>query len=322
MKGTPRASHAENVAAKLAAALFFAASFSAWLARGVPFIPPALIPMFLTVPLFSLSEVPGNSLEIGELLFAVSVLLWSFENARRHWMVDREGPGAMLRGGLVLVAIPLVLTIGATAAFHMENQLRKRLNQYAAVTYPKLEMFAQAQEVYRYIFANPIYVTADTRLSYATMLIANGAVCDGLAQLARTVGSIERDIGADGASASDLRRLASAYALMGKDDLARETFDRAIELDRRSLAAATDPNGLTPILWSLSKSFRAMGDLDEALASAEAARRRAASASERWALDRWIGSLKWRIRDRDEEADGAAESVRAFAPTDCAGPAP
>jgi hypothetical protein len=141
------------------------------------------------------------------------------------------------------------------------------------------------------------------------MLLATGRVCDAVEQLSRTVSSIKRDIKTDGVSAPNLRRLGLAYAHMGKDSDARVTFDGAIQFDRRALAATMDPNMLAPIHLSISQSFRAKGDLDEALASAEEGLQRAVHAFDRRHLEKWIRSLKQANWDRDAREAGESGNV-------------
>jgi len=272
--------------------------------RGMPFLPASLIPLFMLVPLFILTPRITNY-EIAELLFSIAVMFWSFWFATRH---SAEHIG--INGSSIFLAVialwflPVLLAFIVTDSFGRELSLKHYLNQLANPGPGKLlrNLPDQSMSVYRYILSNPRYMTLETRVNFAGLLIAMNEHCKARQQLEMAATQIHESHEKQGPRPSTLRLLGSVYLQLDRAAPAHAAFQQAISVDRQLIEATDDPNTLVRVLWSLSDTMEYMGRLQEAHALAEKARMVATDAKERWRSERRLRLLKREIRISERKA--------------------
>ena len=89
-----------------------------------------------------------------------------------------------------------------------------------------------------------------------------------------------------------LRQLGIIFTLLGQNDRADVEFNHAIEIDRQQLALVSRPNQKSKLLWSISETMEARGDVASAIANAKQARAMAVSARLSYKLEKWIKTLE------------------------------
>jgi len=256
---------------------------------GLPVIPPRLLPFFLMVPFFFIVKPLARSDEIGELFLAAAVAAWTIDLWLRHTI---SGPPR--NGKCALIVLGLLLgggLLAAALAWKFPGSFKGSLNHMAQHTYPGRKMYAQADQIYRYIYAHPHLLKPDTRLQHARMLLSLGQTEQAREVLLEAQNALQGGPGTKEEKADFLRRKGIVHALLGEADSAETYFDESIALERRLAEQTPDPDEKADLLWSVAQTLEARGDRTGALETARQARDVCRSARKQRRLTEWIHFL-------------------------------
>jgi hypothetical protein len=257
----------------------------------LPVFPLSVIPLFLLFPaVYALHEPLGwveliRKDEIAEWCLGIAVLVWSLDQIVVRHRISRPS-GFALVGGLVGVSALILALSVALPRWVPTDDFKYQLQRIAAKSYPKKDLYPQAEKVYAYIYAHPELITDSTRINHGKLLTTLGRTDEAdrvLMDALNEIGSGSRE------SSSTLRRMGIIYKLMGRAEDANAHFDRAIETDRRSVERATSPDDKARKLISIAKTLEEKGDAEGALAVAVEAESLSPSALLRVKIKRGYG---------------------------------
>lgn len=260
--------------------------------NGVPLIPIRLVPIFLLAPFFFLFRPTVMSGEIGELFVGIAVVLWAVDLFLAHGWIKR--PERLIAVCIIVGMLFLVSIMSATLTYMHSNSkpLALRLNAMATYNYPRFGMYDQAQRLYNYIYEHPHYITSDTRINHSRMLLESGKQSEAFHVLSQALKVFEAKDPPKAQLSKHLRQLGIIFTLLGQNERADAKFNQAIEIDRRQLALVSSRNEKSKLLWSISKTAEARGDVATAIVKAEQARAMAVTAQLRRILAKWIKTLE------------------------------
>ena len=275
----------------------FSVAVSLWFPRlknriqilGFPLIPIRIVLIFLTMPYFFLVYPVAKSDEICELFLSVAVLVWAYDIFIQYgWIKRIRGLWAVTTfvGILLFVA---VLSAGMTYRF--PGYIGWRLNMTASREYTNYGMYDQAECIYEYIYSHPKYMTPETRLNHARMLLKSGNKNKALYILTEAVNEFETSDPPEKQLSRYLRSFGIVLGLLEQSDRADAKFNQAIKLDEQQIESVSNQNAKAKLLWSIAKTLEARGDISAAIDTAQQARSKAISAQLQWRLDMWIKTL-------------------------------
>jgi tetratricopeptide (TPR) repeat protein len=193
----------------------------------------------------------------------------------------------------------VLMTFASAIITHFfPGNLKTWLNLMAVRDYPERGMQDQAQQLYQYIFANPHYLTPDTRIYYSRLLLEKGQKEEAFQFLLQAQTELKPLKKSKARFSNNIRRIALIYKLLGQTEKADAKFDRAIKVDRRRLESASTGNRKAEILWSIAMTLEARGEIAAAIEMAKNARANASSQGLYWHIGRWIKTIAKRL---DEE---------------------
>lgn len=147
---------------------------------GLPLIPIKLIPMMFLPSYFWLFRPVVKSDEIGEMFFGIAMAFFAINLFSNFAWINKQYSkikafGVMIGTTSLVVALTLAMTyIGVLLSGPRADGIGWRLNMTAQRDYPAFGMYEQAQLLYEYIYANPIYIRPETRTNNAKMLLKAG----------------------------------------------------------------------------------------------------------------------------------------------------
>jgi tetratricopeptide (TPR) repeat protein len=278
--------------------LIFSVTVSLWFPRlknrvqtlGLPLIPTRIVIVFLTVPYFFLVHPVAKSDEIGELFLSIGVVVWASDIFIQYgWIKRNRGLWAVISifGTLLFVAI-----LSAGMAYRFPSDIGWRLNLTASRDYPGFGMYDQAESIYEYIYSHPEYMTPETMLNHARMLLKLGNKDKALHILTEAVNRLEISDQPENQRSSYLRSFGIVLGLLELSDRADAKFNQAIKVDKQQIELVSNQNAKAKLLWSIAKTLAARGDISAAIDTAKQARSKAISAQLHQQLDTWIKTLK------------------------------
>jgi len=259
-------------------------------AIGIPLIPIKLIPMFLLVPFFFFNRQLPKSLEIFELSLGIAVAMWAFDLFLDHGWI--KPPRVLNVVCSMLGMLVLVTIISATFTYMQSGSLKWHLNMMASRDYPNFDMYDQSQLIYDYIYTHPNLIRSDTRINHGRMLLELGKQSEAFAVLSEAVKALEAKNPQKAKLSDHLRQLGIIFKLLGQNDRADVEFKKAIEIDRHQLELVSEQEEKSKLLWSISKTMEAGGDVDSAIENAKKAKAMAVSARLSYKLEKWINTLE------------------------------
>ena len=149
-------------------------------------------------------------------------------------------------------------------------------------------MFDQSQKVYDYIYANPKYITKDTRIRHGRILLEVGKRKEAIETLMLAAENLEAKDPPEAKQAEHWIRLGSTQMLLGRVDQANIEFDKSNEIYQKQFVSHPDVQQDALILWWMARTHLARGDVSTAVKMAKNARKHAASRKLRRELDQWI----------------------------------
>jgi len=260
------------------------------MAIGVPLIPIRLIPIFVLVPFFFLLHPTAKSNEIAELFLGIAVVMWAVDLFLGHGWI--KPPAGLTVVCLMVGMLFLVAIMSATLPYMYSSPLTWRLNLMATRDYPNHGMYDQAQRLYDYIYAHPHHITPATKIDHGRMLLELGKQSEAFDVLSKAVKVLEAKDPPEAELSKHLRQLGIIFTLLGQNDRADAEFNHAIEIDRQQLALVSRPNQKSKLLWSISETMEARGDVASAIAKAKQARAMAVSAELSFKLEEWIKTIE------------------------------
>jgi len=261
------------------------------MAIGVPLIPIRLIPIFVLVPFFFLLKPTAKPHEIGELFLGIAVAMWAVDLFLAHGWI--KPPAGLTVVCLMVGMLFLVAIMSATLTYmHSTSLTTWRLNLMATRYYPRYDMYDQAQRLYDYIYAHPHHIIFATRINHGRMLLELGKQSEAFDVLSKAVKVLEAKNPPEEELSKHMRQLGIIFTLLGQNDRADVEFNHAIEIDRQQLALVSRPNEKSELLWSISETMEARGDVASAIANARQARAMAVSAKLSYKLEKWIKTLE------------------------------
>jgi tetratricopeptide (TPR) repeat protein len=262
----------------------------------LPLIPIRLWLFFLLVPYFFLFSPVVKSGEIGELFLGIALAVWAFGLFFEYGRTSRFTSIPALSA---IVGMLVLMTFASAIITHFfPGNLKTWLNLMAVRDYPERGMQDQAQQLYQYIFANPHYLTPDTRIYYSRLLLEKGQKEEAFQFLLQAQTELKPLKKSKARFSNNIRRIALIYKLLGQTEKADAKFDRAIKVDRRRLESASTGNRKAEILWSIAMTLEARGEIAAAIEMAKNARANASSQGLYWHIGRWIKTIAKRL---DEE---------------------
>jgi len=260
------------------------------MAIGVPLIPIRLIPIFVLVPFFFLIHPAPKSSEIAELFLGIAVVMWAVDLFLGYGWI--KPPAGLTVVCLMVGMLFLVAIMSATLTYMYPKSLTWRLNLMATRDYPKRGMYDQAQRLYDYIYAHPHHIRSYTRLNHGRMLLELGKQLEAFDVLSKAVKVLEAKNPPEAGLSKHMRQLGIIFTLLGQNDRADVEFNHAIEIDRQQLALVSRPNKKSKLLWSISETMEARGDVASAIENVRQARAIAVSAKLSFKLEKWIKTLE------------------------------
>lgn len=256
---------------------------------GLPLIQPRLVPVFLLAPYFFLFYPVAKWDEIGELFLGIAVLMWAVD----LFLVSIEskrfnGFKSVLT---MTVALFLAVIISGGLSYWHSRDITFRLNLLASREYTNLEMYEQAQTLYTYIYQNPQYLTGETRLNHGRMLLATGKKTEALEILSLAARDLEAKEPLKTSNTKQLRRLGTIYMLLMDNTRAEHSFDKAVEIDQKTLSLSLTPDEKAEALWSISQTMQARGDIKSAITNIEQAIEYANAPALRLKLEKQLNEL-------------------------------
>ena len=256
---------------------------------GIPLIPVRLFPIFLLAPYFLHSWPVLRSDEFIELFLGMAMAAWALDRFLQYkWVRYSNGLQALgIIGGMFgLIVVTSVILTHITP--HNYWLWRWLLNYNAAYAYPKYQMFDQSQKVYDYIYANPKYITKDTRIRHGRILLEVGKRKEAIETLMLAAENLEAKDPPEAKQAEHWIRLGSTQMLLGRVDQANIEFDKSNEIYQKQFVSHPDVQQDALILWWMARTHLARGDVSTAVKMAKNARKHAASRKLRRELDQWI----------------------------------
>ena len=124
--------------------------------------------------------------------------------------------------------------------------------------------------MFRYIEANPQYLSVDTRINHGRMLMQWGKT----QAATETLTQAQQIVDGDTTLSPALRALrdGSIAQILGNNEKSRSEFARAIELVHEQSSATTDPAEKVRLLFQEAKIFEASGDIAESTAKTDEAK--------------------------------------------------
>jgi len=230
------------------------------MAIGVPLIPIRLIPIFVLVPFFFLfTPALIYPLEIAELFLGIAVAMWAVDLFLAHGWI--KPPAGLTVVCLMVGMLFLVAIMSATLTYMHSTSLTLRLNLMATRYYPRYDMYDQAQRLYDYIYAHPHHIISATRINHGRMLLELGKQSEAFDVLSKAVKVLEAKNPPEEELSKHMRQLGIIFTLLGQNDRADVEFNHAIEIDRQQLALVSRPNEKSELLWSISETMEARGDV-------------------------------------------------------------
>jgi tetratricopeptide (TPR) repeat protein len=138
-------------------------------------------------------------------------------------------------------------------------------------------MYAQASQIYRYIYAHPRYFSSETRINHGKMLLRIGQKQEAFLTLSQALKEFEALRPEKAQMSKNLRRVGIIHALLGEVREANAKFDLSVEVDEKRLEGTTGAEEKARILWSLAKTLDARGEQSAAMERAKEARATAIS---------------------------------------------
>jgi len=252
----------------------------------LPIIPVPLLMLFLCAPCFILLSPLPKSDEIGELFLGIASSMLALDLFLGH-----DGARRLRRFGAAVAAIAMVSSIGIislilTRFFPLD--MGWSLNRFAVQEYPSIGMYAQADQIYHYIYAHPRYLNSETRINHGKMLLRVGQKEEAFLILSQAFKEFEALNPEEAQQSKNLRRVGTIHALLGEVHEANAKFDRAVEVDEQRLEDASGAEEKAGVLWSLAKTLDARGDKSAAMERAKEARATAISPRIRRSIGIWI----------------------------------
>jgi hypothetical protein len=253
----------------------------------VPVIPVPFLMLFLWAPGFILLSPLPKSDELGELFLGIALVMLALD-----LFLNRDGARRGGVFGAFIAAIAMVSFIGITSFIltrFLPLDMSWSLNRFAVREYPSLGMYDQAEQIYRYIYAHPRYLNAETRINHGKMLLRIGQKEEAFFILSQALKEFDGVNPERAGQGETLRRLGTVYALLGEDLQAKAMFDRAVKIDEQRLKGLSTAEEKAVILWSLAKTLDAIGDKSAASERAKEAHAAAAvSPLIRRQIENWI----------------------------------
>jgi len=255
---------------------------------GIPLIQIRLFPVFLLAPCFILLK-PITKIaktdELGEFYLGIAVLMWAidlflFPIERKRFSTFTSvltSTGILLLAGIIAAGLTYKHSAGAYAT--------ARLNLMASREYYNREMYEQAQAIYTYIYQHPQYLTENTRINHAKMLHATGEDAEATQILIKAATDLEAIVLQKDSNKFRFRQLGVIYMMLAESKLADNYFDKSIEADQKELALNPTPDEKAKLLFSISKTMEARGDITSAINNIEQANKYAQSAALRFHLE-------------------------------------
>ena len=255
---------------------------------GVLLVPVQLFPIFLLGPYFDHSWPVPKSDEIGEFFLGIAMAAWALDRFLRHrWVRYSNGlPAVGIMSGMFVLV--MISSVTLTHMFPNYGAWKWRLNFAAVLDYPSFKMFDQSQRLYEYIYANPQYITEDTRIQHARMLLEIGEREKAIETLIQAAEFLEAVDPPMTQQARRWMRLGITHMLLGQSNQALNEFDKSNEIYQRQFVSHPDPQRDALILWWNAKTLLARGDVSAAVKMAKDARENATSRKLRRELGQWI----------------------------------
>jgi hypothetical protein len=235
---------------------------------GFPVIPISLFPFFvLVIYLWFLPSVQRSD-EIGELFLGLSMAILALKHYMRLNYPD--GMGEAKAVGLTGLLIALIVAIALVLPqFTQNSRWGWPLNHTAAHVYPSSQMFDQSEKIFEYIYANPQYIQADTRIRHGRMLLHAEKPAEAKDMLSRAVIELEAR---QSKRAIHWLHLGVANALMGQEGPAELALEMSLKTYQSELDMhpGNDQSALSS--WWSARTSMARGDKKAALEFAYAAR--------------------------------------------------
>jgi tetratricopeptide (TPR) repeat protein len=165
------------------------------------------------------------------------------------------------------------------------------LNLMASRDYPERGMYGQAQVLYNYIYQHPQYLSNKTRLNHVKMLQDTGKEADAIQILSGAAKYLEAKKQQKGLSSNSFRQLGIIYMMLANNTLADKYFDKSIELARESLEMSRIPDEKAKLLWSISRTMEARGDISSSITTIEQAIKHVQSPALHYYLERQLSKL-------------------------------
>jgi hypothetical protein len=277
---------------------FFSVAVSLWFPRlkhtiqnfGLPLIPLRLVLIFLTVSYLFLFYPVVKSDEIGELFLSIAVVIWASDLFMQHSFMRRIGGLRAVIAVCGILFFVAILSVGMTYKF--PGWLGWRLNNTASRDYPSYQLYDQAESIYEYIYSHPKYLTPETRINHARMLLELNNKNKALSILSTAVKEFETNNPPEKKLSNHLRLFGTVLTLLEHSDRADAKFKQAIKVDEQQIKSTPDQETKAKLLWSIAKTLAAEADVSAAIDKAQQARSVSNSAQMHQDLDKWIKDLR------------------------------
>jgi len=275
----------------------FSVAVSLWFPRlknsvqtlGLPLIPIQIVLIFLTVPYFFLVSPVPKSDEIGELFLSIAVLVWASDMFVQYSCIKS------IRGIWTVISIFGILLFTAALSAGMTYRFPSspgwRLNVMALRGYPSFGMYDQAESIYEYIYTHPEYLTPETRINHARMLLELGNKNKAFKILTKAVEHFETNDPTEKQSSSGLKNFGIVLRLLGHSVQADDKFNQAIQVDEQKIESISNQEDKAELLWSIAKTLEARGDISAAIDKAHQASSMTDSVQFHNRIVRWIEEL-------------------------------
>jgi tetratricopeptide (TPR) repeat protein len=240
-------------------------------------------------PYFFIFHPLAKNGELGEMFLGITVLVWAVDLSTLS--IERKqfsGFTSVLTGTGILL---LAGIIAAGLTYKHSTRVTERLNVMASRDYFKREMYEQAQTIYTYIYQHPQYLMKSTRINHAKMLLATGEEAEATQILIETAMDLKAKVLQKGSNKIRFRRLGIIYLMLAESKLANNYFDKSIEVDQRKLALNPTLDEKAKLLFSISQTMEARGDIISAINSIEQANKYVQSAALRFRMEQRLKEL-------------------------------
>jgi hypothetical protein len=255
---------------------------------GFPAIPLSLFPLFVLPVFFWTDRVVIRWDEIGELLLGFAMAVFALDRYMRIRMPGPEGWGRTVT--MICLMTLIIFTISVTPPLLVDASHQSwGLNHTAAHSYPSRKMYDQSQEIFDFIYANPIHIQPDTRIRNSRLLLQSGkplAAKDVLEQAVKDLETLESK------DAEKWLFLGIAHALLDEELEMNIALDMSLKEFRNELDRSPRNEENVETLWWQARVSVIRTDIESALKYSRAARANAVSVKLKFELDRWIECAK------------------------------